>query len=1384
MRAVAKAVFFLLLLTTSTITAAALSPLYAPAVEGQLLAGEQFNISIQNSTPIEEPLLRYREHETTGWKTCDLKNFTCRFESGLRQGVYEFYFINRSNASTRFPRTGYLRFGISKGNSQWKTFARNFTDQDPANSGFGESCEPWNGNFSCGFEHMNSIMASAFGMAETHTGNETYSALAVNMSLIEYDNTGNDAGSEAYATCDINNSDYDCGNTTTLEPGGEDIPPSGKRQGWLIQSLSATGSRLNNSNITIEGRNYMNGSAENCDIWAGDYECGTAAGQGLMVLGSWEAYLMQGNETYRDKAVELSEAAYSQAKAIVNDTNRTGSHYLSSGLWRAYELTDNQSYRHMAANITRQLGDRCVNRTGTSNCSVENQTLAVMAALDGYRNTEDHYYFHLAASHLKTNFSGTCNPWNGAFQCERADRQGLAALAFWESYSLLPVVDPALRAPRIVSSRKSGRQKTFRIGMKGDVQDPVMMVRQFNASGWRTCNIPHHNRSCTIEGSFFSQQGIYEYRFNSSGIVFPRNGTFKEIIGHQNESIRSRAINMTGTDPEFGCKPWENDFICGNTYLQALMVDGFADAVDFSSNATYRDIDRELATSNVTGSGSGNCLPEENDFDCEADSNKKRNGSLIQGSMIQGLWESYSATGNETVQRLALNYTQGNTSDCDVWSGDYDCGSDRGQGAMIQGMTSAYTMTGNTTYLDHATNLSWRAAQQTSISSQLLADGLWTVYGLTSNESYRSTADGSTQSLLDSCLDGTCGERNYSTTIKTGFTAHMQSGNETYYNTSYSILESGLDGTCDPWDNSFQCKEPFQQGAMISVLWNAFSHSKIDVEGEVNLSVTGTLLKPGDAIQATCGVENTVVNGSDLIGTNLSLDAPGFAVDGNTTVTVGDIEPLDSANHTWNLTADTTGDHDVACTASSENDWSGSDSVTVTVEEEEETDDSGGSGSTTSSTGTTGGAPIYRTEEVLYNFTGQSTVREVRQLLAAYPVLNQSFPEILDVNRAGRQRVIRATADASPCLQGRRTFSEREQSSWLETNYSCRETAERLLVVDTVPLTFSRSANLTVTTDGLSRQLGEDPGTFAHRWDDITVDSTVRVTYNTTEEPGSDAFTAPLVLVKNHSEPVDSEPPNLTIDLNRTNMTQQSIRLKTGVSDRSNVTCTVFQDNRTLGTFTDPSELEYDLTEGWNVFRIECQDGSGNTISERFETLMEAGTDESDTTVEEPPGSRRTDYTPYIVMVLSILLISGMAGVYLRRDLIVQQYHRYQLQREIDRINSQIGGADPHTIVTTYERIQELYRRYHGGPPDMEFWEQNLSQLEWTIRVYLLFDLSLNRMEQGDVRSMAQNIPSLKRLYQRYQEKTGEDAGEKLRAKAEQLEAMLQQEGISRSITD
>ncbi|MCJ7428832.1 MAG: hypothetical protein MUP66_00405, partial [Candidatus Nanohaloarchaeota archaeon QJJ-5] len=747
------------------------------------------------------------------------------------------------------------------------------------------------------------------------------------------------------------------------------------------------------------------------------------------------------------------------------------------------------------------------------------------------------------------------------------------------------------------------------------------------------------------------------------------------------------------------------------------------------------------------------------------------NGSVRQGKIIEALWETYTLTGNQTVRELAYNYTHGTPNDCDPWSGDHSCGSERGQGAMIDGMRAAYLATGNTTYRDQASSLV--SAATSSPSDPELTTALWDVAGTTANTDAETAVNTTTNDTVHTCISDDCDPYPYAQTFETSMTAFSETDNETYHDTGYDLLDTGTNRTCDIWNQSYQCDDPDQQASMITAAWQGFSYFFSNLNGDITLDVTSSSLNPGDSTDLVCDVENVVADGADLVNVNITLETDSLTIEGNSSKEIDTIAPLTSANLTSSVSADSAGEYTITCNAESDGGWGDVTSTTISVEEE----DTGGGGNGGSGSGGGGSGPITPPEpdptilNETYDFSHQAGSALADQL-DQHPQLRDSLGAILDTRDPMVSRTYTASRDQ--CLSGVRRYrglDEGYKNTTLTLRYSCTDFLEEIMIFDTIPQQYSSYDDFSRETEEMEQLvLSTNPTQIAYTTKNITEGTGINITYRT-QANGSFEFDPPIVVMKNHSLPAPETPPPPTImmpDLIRNiSSSYQPLSIETSNANQ----CSLDINDQTIErNFQPPYTYNSSFDVGWNTVTVLCEGEEEQQAIETYRVYRQP----------EQPVDRGTPVPLVPILgLLTVLLAAG--GIYrYRGDIITpvrERIRKKQLQDQLDQMQEEFDQDNFDKVIEHYNKAKDLYTKLHGQPPSMSFWNQFFGELGMAMRVYLLLDLSEAQLKKGNTEKVLNTLSNLQRLYNRMKTDSSIENTDKVTKKARAFNRELRKHG-------
>lgn len=519
---------------------------FAPRFGAQPNISTDLNISVNLIGNLTNPLLHYRRVTDTAFSSVavsqDSHSAVIPGAVLFNQGVREFFF-NDSNGN-RFPSGGTLKFVISQLFDVYRKKAEKLTATDPDLFCDPLGTNPTFVNFSCRLEHMQAWMLEQSSKAYFVTLNNTYLLNAEKLSLAEIDDTANPS---RHQTCDHAKDDADCNPTNPFYVADPNKRAGAMRQASLIYSLFDAYTRTSNESLYRLAIDYASGSAEECDVWSNDFNCGTSDEQGIMIAAYAKAYEMTNSPKFLEIAEDLADAGLSMQ---VSD-------YLMWGLYRVYEVTGNASLLSQANTFAGSRLDYC---SENGNCSVEEQAIDMIAYWESYEQTNNASYLDAGFKKTKTRPSTTntfCdpnNPTDQGFQCRWPHEQGIMATAFWTALETYVINENASFTTLLQGPPNASLNQEFNIsctfnntGNFSQTDVDVTLFTDFNATSVQTSGtVSNENQTITF-GSL------------ASGAGETINWTLKSTKGGPN-SIScdiltfSHKINMSifGIGPAFG----------------------------------------------------------------------------------------------------------------------------------------------------------------------------------------------------------------------------------------------------------------------------------------------------------------------------------------------------------------------------------------------------------------------------------------------------------------------------------------------------------------------------------------------------------------------------------------------------------------------------------------------------------------------------------------------------------------------------------------------------------------------------------------------------------------------------------------------------------------
>lgn len=1250
--------------------------------------------SVNADLEIKPPMTEWKSYEP------DYLNGSLRVETSFNaseRGHYKYRWVLGGQEHPPQP----LGFIISGENSTLFNYSENFTNSISEEYYNSDSCDL--NNFTCYYENFQAQKILLNTEAYLHTYNTTYLNRSLNYSLSNY-NTGGTLG-----VCDHSRGDFDCDNdaspTDNEASDGYLNVSSGTRQGTLIHSLWSLSQISSNDTVEELAVNYSRGVAENCPVWGNttaefssnveignaSFSCGTARGQGSMMMGYWEAYMSTGNETFRIKAENLSDTNYTSPRVL-------------RGLVTAYRATGDERYSERMENQAKELIKEQDNLSSTEFFDLG------IGLFEAYEASGEYGYYRNGLSLLTrntTNMSFSCSAISGNFTCNYPDTQSLAGLMFWKGFQSQLDIERGFSNPTFDRKPQVAENLTIDIEMKGRVTDPVMRYR--DAGTWKNCTVSFFD-GCSLNSTQLTNQTAYEYFFNSSRLRFPKNnGSFHVGLSAEDDELETSASLFSTTDNNRGsgqfCAVWNTgDYTCEEENYQASMILSMSESYRHTGYANFSSKLRNLVSppyyEDVLDLGDS-CRPELDDFVCNTSSiQESLTGSTRQGNLIDSLFSAFSATRGLKSYELAREYASHSPSDCDVWNNSFNCSSSRGQGSMISGYWQAYQVTSNTTYREKAMNLSRASLTLNMSNSTRLASALWRTYGYTDNKTYRDEAEAMTSAFSEKCRDNECEPKQYYLTGQMYKNAYLYGGED--FQDDYRIIVRGVTtgSDCGPGKDDYSCSDPGAQGSLSKMFRDASQALPVTLQAEEVFSVESSVIIDS-SITGTCEVTNQLKN-TTLENTELTLDlSTGLNTSDNLTKSVGDLNYSESASASWDIKGTELGQHDATCTVFSTSGLTEVIERTITVSSSD-TGSSDDDEEDESSTGSAGGGAVGDFETKNYTVDYSTNPRIYN--------LNETFLRSLGINTTLREF---RYSDRS-CYSTRRRILENR--TILNLDYICSGSSEGVIIFDRI--NRSNSSSLRVHEIG-------------------NLDEEVSISYGFSEN-----LSSPMLVSYEKLEPLEMD-----VDYFISNGTDSE--LKVGVDLNRESRCAIRRDdalvyNRTL----TQSVLSLDNIRNNSDVQVNC--GKLNS-SYTFVSSVDIS-DESDIE-EQVPVLFLLAFLGLILTGSTLVyfrqsLFSAFYSVYRATlgpvSLWVREFYNSLLfQINLKKFRRHVSREDPVEAIKTFERLSEVGG--HSASEDLLNMDIDLMR---GVRLYILMDLVEDSLMEG--MSIPEGGEDLEKLVNRY----------------------------------
>jgi hypothetical protein len=1009
------------------------SPNVKVNLEPRNFTNVSFSLNLRNSSPVSTELEVRPERANWNGYTPSYGNGTfvvnISFEAD-KPAHYRYRWIIRNGSYSRFPAEN-LGFTIPSENESIKNDSLRFTNNVSKRSRQ-DFCSYRRNDFSCQLENIQGLKISRYTNAFQATSNTSYLERALNFSTKAYGDGGN------RQSCNHIVDDFNCDTKSLFI---KIDATSGTRQGRLVNSLWSLFQVSENQTVRELAKNYTLGAAEDCPVWNNtesgevDYVCDSAKGQGSMMQGYWKAYQVTGNETYRRKASNLSLTNFS-----FNSTSPT----VMRGLVSGYESTGNSTYINQSERIAKDYISKIdgnITSNITENISSSQFFELGIGLFEASEATNEYGFYRNAIRQLDYNTSRlnfSCSAATENYTCFSPIQQSMASIMYWKGFTDKKDLTPRISDPGFDERPVTGENLTIDFEMQGKVEEPKLKFRQ-RGGNYTDCPISFFE-GCQVDSSQISDQAVYEYYVNSSGLRFPtKNGTFKTGISIENDEKTETAREFADSNNQRNafCTIWSGDYSCEEENYQASMINGITESFRNTENLTYRQKALKLGRPPIfkddTQSGFS-CRPEAGDYSCDTASvQESLTGSVRQGNLIESLFSLYAATEEPEPYELAKKYAVNAPSDCNVWNNSFSCNSSKGQASMIQAYWKAYEVTANSTYKGIALNLSKESLDMKA--SKKLASAQWQSYSLTSNETFEKSAENITSKKSQSCYGNNCSAPNYY------FSGEMYRDGYIYGNSSYrenyQTLLTGkttAGNDCGPGKDDFSCGNPGLQGKMTELFGEYSRYAPVNLKSEETFSVSSNSLTVGQTTQSSCTLTNQLPN-TTLENVEFSLGlSEGLSTSSNISKQAGDLNHTNTTTVTWDITGTQQGRETAICNIESSNGLTEVLQRSIQVQEAETESDGGDSGSGGDSSSGGGGMGQITIQPKNYTIEYDDNPSKYEP--------NSSFLQRLGINTTLK----RFNLSNKSCFTGRRNVLE--SRTRLNFRYTCE--ADEVLILDEV----------------------------------------------------------------------------------------------------------------------------------------------------------------------------------------------------------------------------------------------------------------------------------------------------------------------------------------------
>ena len=901
----------------------------SPHITDDSFVGEEITIFIQSIPNAENKTLRYKMPGSALWNQTSINQGELEYVTlgpVPHQGILEYYFVDEEIADSRFPAEGAFRTYVNEEPILYDQYI-NFATNDTQSPNF---CRPLQGEYTCVVEFYQAAEIARFAQLYQRTENTTYKDIRDALLAANW--------TESNKQCDPNELDFDCvsRNINAITYFGS------QQQANIISSLWKTYAITRNQSIQELAANYTRGSAEDCDVWSGDFRCDREVDQGMMIYAYATAYKHTANSTYLDVMYSLIQEADLDSYQFTT----------ARGLSLAAMLTANDTLEELAVLHAQGLRDNCIE----SSCSVfdyANNIILASEMITQLTHTDPievnqtiqeipYWAYRMIIETAHQQPSGACSAQQEDYTCANPGDQALMIDAYDTLAHNTLSTQQLLYQPRRLTeyTNQVNTSLLFSVKKAGVFENLTLQYRDktlqqnFNSS-------PVQDGFSQIPSSFIQDNMIIEYYYNHSQGRYPEQGNLYTVIPLEFTQLEERVDNLIVADPLRFCEPNNGTYSCRYEYMQGI----YAHALYYSEDVYAQTLASELLEAEIDISGStpqtkfySTCDPYIDDYTClsinpqfisdpRAQSSSYRSASLIM-SRVQG----YINTANTRLLDEALTLARTPWQDCNIYQGEYNCQDAQSQARAIQALYMLEQVMLTNEFSNHLDSL---------INESLLmpvGDELAVTYSTIRPKKGSGDHDTALQEFLNTSAhecttDFACTPTQLYLRTQTIWNAYILYEIPEYFETGSLLLlarPADSDGYCD-YNNPevafstqrYSCALPQEQAIILQAATTARNNYLSSDPPELNLTLNSEpVVSLHQETTVTCDIRNVGTTSVNEASVSLSTnqEITNLALGGNATasinglvVEISDFSESEVINITYTLNATAGGRNTITC---------------------------------------------------------------------------------------------------------------------------------------------------------------------------------------------------------------------------------------------------------------------------------------------------------------------------------------------------------------------------------------------------------------------------------------------------------------------------------------